>query len=301
MPLPSFFNRRREAAAQAAPPGGPMSVQALKRQAQQRLIGAAVLVGLGVVIFPWLFDTKPRPLPADVPIQIVHKDGTVSTSVASNTPLVSAPLTTGARSPQDTSAEAGAAQDTPAPKAAPTPLSGASAAAKASSAASGAAHTQSAVDKSGESDKHAAPSSATAQVAHAESSVGQKAGSPSAPAHGASATEKVKGTAPAAKTPSEQDRALALLEDRPMSAAPPAAGPAQRYVVQVGAYAENARAHEVRLKVEKTGLKTFIQNVNTPQGRRIRVRLGPYATQQEAARAAARLKQAGLQGTVMPL
>ena len=46
------------------------SVDAMRRRARHRLIGAAVLVLVGVVGFPLLFDTQPRPIPVDIPIEI---------------------------------------------------------------------------------------------------------------------------------------------------------------------------------------------------------------------------------------
>ena len=43
-------------------------VQAARLRARQRLVGAALLLVVGVVAFPLLFETKPRPLPLDTPI-----------------------------------------------------------------------------------------------------------------------------------------------------------------------------------------------------------------------------------------
>lgn len=68
----------------------------------------------------------------------------------------------------------------------------------------------------------------------------------------------------------------------------------ERIVVQVGAFAEVERAREARLKLERAGLKTYTHVAETPQGRRIRVRLGPYPTKAEADKAAARAKALGL-------
>ena len=94
-------------------------------------------------------------------------------------------------------------------------------------------------------------------------------------------------------------RAQALLEGKdPAGAAPAAAG---RFIVQVGAYGENKTAQDVRAKVEKLGLKTYAQAVDTADGRRVRVRLGPYASRDEAERAASKLKGAGLPGSILTL
>lgn len=74
-----------------------------------------------------------------------------------------------------------------------------------------------------------------------------------------------------------------------------------RYVVQFGAFADTNSAHEARMKAERLGLKTYAQQVETPQGKRIRVRLGPYADKAEADKAAASLRKAGLPGAVLTL
>jgi len=46
------------------------SVDAMRRRARHRLIGASVLVVLGVVGFPLLFDTQPRPVSVDIAVNI---------------------------------------------------------------------------------------------------------------------------------------------------------------------------------------------------------------------------------------
>jgi DedD protein len=74
-----------------------------------------------------------------------------------------------------------------------------------------------------------------------------------------------------------------------------------RFVVQVGAFADDAKIHEVRAKVEKIGLKTYTQQVETPGGKRVRVRVGPYATKAEADRIASKIKADGLPAAVLAL
>ena len=64
-----MFKSRSGSQGHAPTPAAP-SIDELRRRARHRLIGAAVLVALGVVGFPLLFDTAPRPLTADVPIDI---------------------------------------------------------------------------------------------------------------------------------------------------------------------------------------------------------------------------------------
>ena len=68
---PPLLPRKRTAASAASP--GTSAVDQVRRQARQRLIGAAVLLTLGVVAFPVVFETQPRPaVPADLPMRITQ-------------------------------------------------------------------------------------------------------------------------------------------------------------------------------------------------------------------------------------
>ena len=72
-------------------------------------------------------------------------------------------------------------------------------------------------------------------------------------------------------------------------------------MVQVGAFADAGVAREARTKVEKLGLHTYTQEVDTDNGKRIRVRLGPFDSRDVADQAAAKLKAAGLPAAVLTL
>lgn len=72
-------------------------------------------------------------------------------------------------------------------------------------------------------------------------------------------------------------------------------------MVQVGAFADNARAQEVRQRLERAGLKTYTHVAETPEGRRIRVRVGPFDSRQEADRAAERVKGLNLPARILTL
>lgn len=65
----------------------------------------------------------------------------------------------------------------------------------------------------------------------------------------------------------------------------------------MGAFADVAKAREARLKVEKAGLKTYTQVVETKDGRRIRVRVGPFAGRAEADQAAEKNQETGFVGS----
>ena len=76
---------------------------------------------------------------------------------------------------------------------------------------------------------------------------------------------------------------------------------AQRFVVQVGAFADEAKSREVRAKLEKAGFKTYTHVADTKEGKRTRVRVGPFTSRDEADKAASKIKQLQLQPQVLTL
>lgn len=259
----------RSSATGKAPVPPPQSIEAIRRRARHRLIGAAVLVLLGVIGFPLLFDTEPRPILVDIPIEIPSKN-----------PKPAMPAT-----PVVTPAVKEAAKSAPAP----AKPAEASVAANESLgereevvASESPRPTQKPVDKL--TDK--APTPAIEKP-------------PQKP-------ETAALQAPVKATPASADaeRARALLQgkpdpDKPLAAKPPAG--TERLVVQVGAFAEAAGAREVRSKLERAGLKTYTHVAQTPQGERTRVRVGPFDNRADAEKAAARVKALGLPAAVLTL
>ena len=71
--------------------------------------------------------------------------------------------------------------------------------------------------------------------------------------------------------------------------------------MQVGAFSDAGKAQEIRAKLELAGLKTFTQVVDTKDGKRTRVRVGPFNGRAEADKAAARVKGQGLPASVIKL
>ncbi|MGI9134798.1 MAG: SPOR domain-containing protein, partial [Rhodoferax sp.] len=235
----AFFKFRKGADEQIAPAAAPESALAMRTRARHRLIGAALLVLLGVVGFPMLFDSQPRPIAVDIPIEIPDKN---KVKPLGNLPLEAAPAAS--------AASAGGAPSSAvavAPVIAPAPAASAAAAASAASAV------------------------VSVPVAKAASAPAKL---PAPVADKASATSKPKAD--------DGSKAQALLEGKAAQEAPT---PSLRFVVQIGAFADAAKAHDARLKLEKAGLKTYTQVVEAKEGRRIRVRVGPFATRAEADKA----------------
>jgi DedD protein len=104
---------------------------------------------------------------------------------------------------------------------------------------------------------------------------------------------------PAAVKPTEADKVRALLGGK--SSEEPVAAATGRFVVQVGAFADPARAREVRLKLERAGLKTYTHVADTKDGPRTRVRVGPFTSKAEAEKTAEKVKKLNLPAALLTL
>ena len=71
----ALFKLRKKKVDEPAAAASPAeSVEVMRRRARHRLIGAVVLVLAGVIGFPVLFDTQPRPVAVDIPIEIPDRN-----------------------------------------------------------------------------------------------------------------------------------------------------------------------------------------------------------------------------------
>ena len=98
-------------------------------------------------------------------------------------------------------------------------------------------------------------------------------------------------------------KARALLEGKEVvkAASAPAAAVAGRFVVQIGAFSDVAKAQEARVKLEKAGLKTYTQVVQPKEGKRIRVRVGPFESKGEADKVAEKIRKLDLPAAILEL
>ena len=252
----AFFKFRKAGDDPAASPRQSESIEAMRRRARHRLIGAAVLVLAGVIGFPLLFDTQPRPVAVDIPIEIPDRNKVKPLALPRAevqgvvTPAPAAPAASVAAPPVVAAAPA-PAEPVSAPKSeAPRP--------------------------------QASSEPEPKQVAKAEPKVIAKA-------------EPVK-----AATSDDGAKARALLEGQPPAESGPAAAEG-RFVVQVGAFADPTKARETRLRVEKAGLKTYTNVAETKDGKRIRVRVGPFVNRGEADKAAEIIKGLDLPAAILTL
>lgn len=122
------------------------------------------------------------------------------------------------------------------------------------------------------------------------------------PAPPARAEEPVK--APAAAAAAEPAPAVKETPPQPkhQDEKSAAATPGQEnvpFVIQLGAFANQANAKERQSRLAALKVKFYTETVKTPSGDKLRVRAGPYATRQEAERVQAKLKAAGIQDGVV--
>lgn len=68
-------------------------VRDARARARRRLIGAALLLGLGIIGFPLLFETQPRPIAVDIPIEIPSRDAVSPLQSPASRPARSTPAT----------------------------------------------------------------------------------------------------------------------------------------------------------------------------------------------------------------
>ena len=306
-----------------AAPGPQETIDTLRRRARHRLIGAAVLVGLAIIGFPLLFDTQPRPVAVNAPITIPDKDKVAPLRTPDPVPAAASlgereEMVSGALVPRggERTASASAAAVAPARRAsAEKPAVPTRDARPDAAAADARAKAEEAARLKAEEAARAKAAQAKreeqAKAAQARRDDDRSQAQTDAQAKREEAARAKREQEARAKRESElrakreeAARARALLEGRGTpSADKPAAADAKagRFIVQVGAFADDSAVREARQKAERAGVKTYTQTVETSAGKRTRVRAGPFSSREDADKAAGALKKAGLGGSVLSL
>ncbi len=259
-----MFKSRKEART-----GRNDSVETIRRQAQYRLAGAAMLVSVAVVSFSLLFDTEPRTLGVEMPIAIPTKDKVqpvVGKQVAQAEAKSGAPSSEGVIDEDSAEASAQAAA------------------------------------------KLAAQAAQAAQVAQAAQASQEKQAAAKLAADKAVAEQAAKQQVAQVTANAENTRAQSILDGNAASAAPAASAKPPRFdypddgrrrVIQVGAFVENSRARALRQRLLRNGIETLV-NVATVKGERlIRIRVGPFTKAAELQTYIDKIKALGLDARVL--
>lgn len=101
---------------------------------------------------------------------------------------------------------------------------------------------------------------------------------------------------PAEKPKADDDarRAAAILAGK----APDAAPAAVEHVILIGAFANPANVRQLQSKLGELGIKVYTEALDSPQGKKTRVRAGPFASREAAEKALDKMKRIGVNGVV---
>lgn len=287
---PAAKPARSRARAAADEPG---DVEAARVQARRRLVGAVVLLAIGIIGFPALFETQPRPLPMDTPIAVANRDGTATPQPREGSSPKPLPVT---MQPADAGMETAPAAPVTASAPTPAPIPAAVKDATPTVASAGASATAASKPATAASAK---PASAVTPV------VSPASDKPAIKPADKAASKAVEQTAakPADKpAPKPADKPAApVVTPAPVVVQPSTPAASARFVVQAGAYTEAGKLRDARSKIEQLGIKTYTQVIETDKGSRTRVRVGPFPTRAEADAVAAKIKRTGLPAAIVAL
>lgn len=269
------------------------NVEVMRQRAKHRLIGAAVLVLVGVVGFPMLFDTQPRPMPVDVRIEMPDKNKVAPLQI----PAATAPTATAVviAKPASGNVSASASLD-------PEEQIVGNDVAKTATKVAAVSKAVSGVVTPAKPEPKSEPKPDAKPAAKSDVKPEPK------PEHKAEAKPEPKKPdpkpepKPEVKPDTKSDdgaRAKSLLEGKDTAAK--TAADDHRFVIQVGAFADAVKAREARLKLERAGLKTYTHVAETKEGQRIRVRVGPFSTKAEAEKTAGKVKGLDLPAAILTL
>ena len=271
------------------------TLETIRRRARNRLLGAALLVGVTVIGLPMLFDKQPRVVNVDAQVSIPDKNDVaplqvpVKESLDAREEFVQSaetpPMPTAVPMPD-------APPQTAAPEPAPQPAKTADARDKERK------EQQAKADKERKEQQAKADKERREQQAKAEKERKEQ--------QAKAEKERKELQAKAEKERKERERKEAnaarardLLEGKTTASTQEKK---QRFVIQIGAFADAQSARQERMKAERAGVKTYIQIIKTREGEeRTRVRAGPFTSREEADKAAATLKGLGLPSAVQTL
>jgi DedD protein len=111
-------------------------------------------------------------------------------------------------------------------------------------------------------------------------------------------------TRPATKAETQADETKPSKAEEPRKTTEPAAAPASavkggKFAVQTAAPASEKAARDLVDRLKKGGFPAYTEKVETKDGARYRVRVGPFATREDADKARAKLKSQGFNGNLV--
>jgi len=306
------------------------SMESLRKRVKHRLMGSAVLVVLAVIGFPLVFDTQPRPLPLDMAIDIPDKAKTLPSTPPrplkseathnggshKSSDLTPEPTQTASESsdPKSDHKGDGAKPAVPNPQSlgAKEGLSAKEVIVPTSVVATSAATSASNSSSLAPAQKPSATSDKTDSKAESKADSKVQIPTKSEPAKSEpnkpepTKSDQIKSSSPSSATnlssnSQSKDSNKESNKDGNKDNNKAASDSSSRFVVQVGAFSDDAKLKEVRDKLEKAGMHTYTSTIVVKDVKRTRVRIGPYASKDEANKWASKVKGLNLQANVIKL
>lgn len=238
----------------------------LKKRARRRLVGAVAFAGLAAVVLPMVMDDEPKQQVQDVQIKIPGQDQTPFNPKLNRQAKSEA---------SETAKPAEKSTDKPAEK--PTEKVAEKSAEK---------PVDKPVEKQAPADK--------SNEKLVEKPVDKKAEKPAEKPLEKSKAAEAK---PTDKAQAEAQRAAAILAGKHVDT-PSASNGTGQFVILIGAFANQANVKQLQTKLGEQGVKVFTEPLDSPEGKKTRVRAGPFPSRDAADKALEKMKRIGVNGVI---
>ncbi len=295
--------RKRIARALAASRTVPEACALLEKQASSRkrlqvLVLANVVLGLAALIaYLALSPSDVKPLALEPAVTVAQATAAAQAAPATK-PVGALPAPEAEQTPATPTTPA--TEATAAPAATPAPAAAVPAPVAPAPAAVAPPAATVAAPKPTAPPASAPPAAAKASTPATKASTPKPAppaastGTPTAAASTPAPTRREAASRPNASAKPKAPAAAASSADTAL----PTVGTAPGYYINVGLFAEEANARKTQARLLNEGLPAFRQELNNSKGRRIRVRVGPYATRAQADAAAEAIRAMALDAVV---
>jgi DedD protein len=230
----------------------------LKKRARRRLVGAVAVAGLAAVVLPMVMDEEPKQQIPDVQIRIPGQN---------QTSFGLGPARGGAGSDSVLAdASGGKAADNAQVKTVEPPAD------KPAAEKASAKGAERAGEKAAEAANGAAEHKGEARSEHKSEKPAEK---------------------PADKPPAKPAEKAA---EKPAKASESAQN--GQYLILIGAFANPGNVKVLQTKIGELGIKVITEPLDSPDGKRTRVRAGPFPSREAAEKALEKLRRIGVNGVV---
>ena len=234
----------------------------LKKRARRRLVGAVFFASVVAIVLPLIMDNEPPRQVQDVEIRIPGQDEKAFAPKFATAPVER-------------------------PEPAPAPVASAPVRTEVTAEAP-AKPTARVISVDGEKAPASVPDKPVKAAEKPAEKVAEK------PVDKPAEKPAAKQEKPVAKS-DDAKRAAAILAGGDNKLAPKAGG---EYLVLIGAFSNEANVSNLKSKLGEQGIKTFSEALETPQGKKTRVRAGPFPSREAAEKALEKMQRIGVSGVV---